>query len=162
MKMMAKAWLGLILGTVLVSGIAACQAPLVPQTPVTAAEASAAPLPAGGTYLKLSPADVQSRKQAGESFVVVDVRSAASYATQHIGGAVSLPLDQIATRSPELPKDRYVLLYCTCPAEASAIAAAEALRTQHGFSRLAVLVGGMNAWLEAGLPIVKPTVVTQP
>lgn len=158
---MVKAWLALVLGTLVVGGVAACQAPLVLQTPVKT-ESSVAPLPADGTYLKLSPAEVRSRKQSGEGFVVVDVRAVTAYATQHIEGAISLPLDQIAARSSELPKDRYVLLYCTCPTEGTAIAAAEALRTQHGFSRLAVLVGGMNAWLEAGLPITKPAVASQP
>lgn len=45
--------------------------------------------------------------------VLVDVRAADSYASEHAKGAVSIPLSQVAARAGELPKDKLIITYCT-------------------------------------------------
>ena len=60
--------------------------------------------------------------QAGASSIVVDVRSATARALEPrwIPRALHVPLDAVAQRIADLPRDRDVILYCACPSEASA------------------------------------------
>jgi 3-mercaptopyruvate sulfurtransferase SseA len=49
----------------------------------------------------------------GKQVVIVDVRDAMSFASGHIPGARSVPLDQIERQAPELKKLRKpIVLYC--------------------------------------------------
>lgn len=45
--------------------------------------------------------------------LVLDVRSRDSYASGHIEGAVSLPLDDLDSHLSEIPHDRLVVCYCS-------------------------------------------------
>lgn len=45
--------------------------------------------------------------------VLVDVRGAESYASEHAKGALSIPVHEIAARASELPKDKLIITYCT-------------------------------------------------
>jgi 3-mercaptopyruvate sulfurtransferase SseA len=45
--------------------------------------------------------------------VLVDVRGAESYAAEHAKGALSLPVNEVAARASELPKDKLIITYCT-------------------------------------------------
>jgi rhodanese-related sulfurtransferase len=44
--------------------------------------------------------------------VVLDVRPEPEYAGGHLPGAVHIPLEELATRLAELPRDREVVAYC--------------------------------------------------
>jgi hypothetical protein len=44
--------------------------------------------------------------------IIVDVRTAQSYAEGHIAGAVSIPDAETESRLNELPKDRLIVAYC--------------------------------------------------
>ncbi len=44
--------------------------------------------------------------------VIIDCRSVNSYNAGHISGAISIPIAEIETRLPTLPKDKKILLYC--------------------------------------------------
>jgi 3-mercaptopyruvate sulfurtransferase SseA len=60
---------------------------------------------------------VEEAKSAVESgkAIIVDVRSAESYAAGHIAGAVSIPLAEFETNinNPSLDKDQWIITYCT-------------------------------------------------
>jgi hypothetical protein len=49
------------------------------------------------------------RKEA----VMVDVRAADVYQSNHIAGAISIPLDNLETRYRELNPNQWIILYCT-------------------------------------------------
>lgn len=49
--------------------------------------------------------------KSGEA-LLVDVRAQGVYERQHIAGAISLPLDEVAQRYAELPTDRLLIFYC--------------------------------------------------
>jgi hypothetical protein len=53
----------------------------------------------------------QLKTEAGEA-ILVDVRTRATYDVKHIAGAISMPLDEVARRSAELPTDKLVIFYC--------------------------------------------------
>lgn len=45
--------------------------------------------------------------------VFVDVRDSASYRQSHIPGALSIPLDELASRENELNPSDWIITYCT-------------------------------------------------
>ena len=81
--------------------------------------------------------------------VVVDVRLPAEYRAVHVEPSVSIPLDELARRRDELPRDRELVLVCRTGARAR-LAASEL-----SDFRTRVLEGGLVAWQEAGRPVVE-------
>ena len=65
---------------------------------------------------------------AREDVVVVDVRPAEEYASGHIAGARSIPIDELEQRLQEVPRDREVVAYCRGPFCAYAHEAVRRLR----------------------------------
>ena len=86
--------------------------------------------------------------------VAVDVRGTVPYELGHIPGAIWAPLGILARKLDEMPRDKTLVIYCTCQAEELALRAANELR-DHGFERVAVLTGGYPAWFDNGHPIEK-------
>jgi sulfur dioxygenase len=81
--------------------------------------------------------------------LVVDVRLPAEYGSMHLDPSVSLPLDEIARRRIELPRERELVLVCRTGARARlAVAELTGFRTR-------VLEGGLVAWQGAGHPVVE-------
>jgi rhodanese-related sulfurtransferase len=80
--------------------------------------------------------------------VLVDVRAKNEYDAGHISGAISIPTGELAARAKRLPKDRQIVFYGGAMEDAER--AALELQTL-GFSDVAVLEGGYQAWLDAGL-----------
>ena len=86
--------------------------------------------------------------------VVADVRSptARRLDPRFIPGALALDEPEVIARIEQLPRDREIVFYCTCPNEATAAAVAKKLMAL-GYSRVRPLEGGLDAWIEAGHPI---------
>lgn len=104
--------------------------------------------------LRISVAELYQLMTAERAPLIIDVRSHSARALQpsRIPGALLAPLDQIGVHVRELPRDRDIVIYCTCPNEASAASAAKLLMN-HGFRRVRPLHGGLDAWIEAGYAI---------
>ena len=90
--------------------------------------------------------ELQRMLDAGEDVVVIDVRGI-SAGDGPIPGALRIPLSELAARQHEVPRDRDVVLFCSCPNEASAARAALLLK-KYGITRVRPLAGGADAWLE--------------
>src|SRR5574341_191605 len=65
--------------------------------------------------------------------IVLDVRPPGEYDAGHIPGAVSVPLEELARRLTEIPRDQPVVAYCRGPYCVLAVQAVELLR-RHGFA----------------------------
>jgi len=91
---------------------------------------------------------------AEQAPVVIDVRSQGASQLQptRIPGALLVPLQHVEAKLGALTRDREVVVYCTCPNEASAARVARTLMN-HGFTRVRPLHGGLDAWIEAGYEI---------
>jgi rhodanese-related sulfurtransferase len=100
---------------------------------------------------RIMVADAYEVLRAGNA-VIVDVRNEDAWQYQRIPGAINIPLNQVSARANELPQDKWVITYCSCPAEETSGAAATTLQNM-GFERTAALVGGIQAWRGAKLPI---------
>ena len=85
--------------------------------------------------------------------IVVDLRSAEAFAKGHIVNAKNIPLDEFEANSAKLEnlKDKSVI--AVCDAGTSTARADDRLR-KSGMDTVYGLKGGMNAWSQAGLPVV--------
>ena len=90
------------------------------------------------------------RLAAGEA-IVVDVRAAREREQKHIAGSVHVPLNHLADRMEELPRDRPILLHCA-GGYRSSIAAS--LLKRRGFPHVGEIAGGIAAWEAAQQPLV--------
>jgi membrane protein DedA with SNARE-associated domain/rhodanese-related sulfurtransferase len=104
---------------------------------------------------RISVIDLYGLIQAGAAPLIIDVRSVTARALEprRIPGALHVPLQDVARHMKELPRDRDIILYCTCPSEASAARVAKVLMN-HGFKRVRPLYGGLDAWVAAGYAVV--------
>ena len=98
--------------------------------------------------------ELRERLDAGESPVILDLRSKAELERDPsvIRGAVHLVLEEVEKRRHEFPHDRDIVVYCSCPNEATAARVALLLQ-KHGFTRVRPLLGGINAWREQNYPL---------
>ncbi|OLC65190.1 MAG: sulfurtransferase [Betaproteobacteria bacterium 13_1_40CM_4_64_4] len=103
---------------------------------------------------RISVDELHRLMDAGMAPLVVDVRSQTARAIEprHIPGALHLPLQGFEEHIKELPRDREIILYCSCPNEASAAQVAKLLMNS-GFVRVRPLLGGLEAWIAAGHPV---------
>lgn len=103
---------------------------------------------------RMSVADLYALMEAGQRPIVVDVRSntARTLQPRWIPGAIHVPVDDVARHIADLPRDREIVVYCTCPSEASAARVAKVLMN-HGFREVRPLHGGLDAWIEAGYAV---------
>jgi rhodanese-related sulfurtransferase len=65
---------------------------------------------------------------------------------------VRISPDELPERSAEIPRDREVVLYCTCPSEATSAKVAMDLK-KIGITRVRPLAGGLKAWQDEGYPL---------
>ena len=103
---------------------------------------------------RISVDELYRLMDAGTSPLIVDVRSqiARSLEPRYIPGALHLPMHGFEEHVKELPRDREIILYCSCPNEASAAQVAKLL-IDNGFARVRPLLGGLEAWIAAGHPV---------
>jgi len=102
---------------------------------------------------RISVEELVSLIDSGERPIIVDVRSAD---TRHrdgmIPGALAGGVSEIETSMVDTSRDAEIVVYCSCPNEASAAVAALHLK-RAGFTRIRPLLGGIDAWVKAGRPI---------
>ena len=100
---------------------------------------------------RISVADLNELIESGSQPLIIDVRSPSARALEPrwIPGALHISLPDVGLRLKDLPRDRDIILYCTCPSEASAARVAKILMN-HGFKRVRPLHGGLDAWVAAG------------
>ena len=80
--------------------------------------------------------------------LAVDVRTPREREAKRIEGSVSIPLNHLAERIGELPRNRPLIMYCA-GGYRSSIAAS--LLQQRGFTEVGEIAGGMAAWETAKL-----------
>ena len=85
--------------------------------------------------------------------LILDVRPPDVRAAEGIiPGAVAAHPTEIKVVTGTYSCDQETIVYCACPNEVSAAVAAKHLR-RAGFKRIRPLLGGIDAWVEAGHPI---------
>jgi membrane protein DedA with SNARE-associated domain/rhodanese-related sulfurtransferase len=103
---------------------------------------------------RLTPEALRLRLNAREPLAIVDLRTAIAYeaSRQIVPGALRLDPEDLEARHAEIPRDRDIVLYCTCPNETTSARVALALK-KRGIERVFPLEGGLDAWLSRGYPV---------
>ena len=114
------------------------------------------PVFAAGSFISVE--EVQkliAAEQGKEDFLIIDLRIDREFEEGHIEGARSINYYDTKFKRMvlELNRDATILLYCR-----RGIQSRMALRDfgKWGFSKVYALKGGVDAWVEAGLPLVRP------
>jgi rhodanese-related sulfurtransferase len=83
------------------------------------------------------------------NLVILDVRTVAEYAAEHIEGAVHIPVEELASRIMELDPYRATLVYCR-----SGVRSAQGAQilVEHGFTTVYNMLGGLLDWIARGYP----------
>ncbi|MCL5744161.1 MAG: VTT domain-containing protein [Acidobacteria bacterium] len=108
---------------------------------------------------RITPVELMRKVESAEDVIVADLRHALDLdiAPVKIPGAIRILPDELARRHQELPRDRNIVLYCSCPNEATSVHMALELR-RRGIVRVHPLAGGFQGWQSEGFP-VEPIVV---
>jgi membrane protein DedA with SNARE-associated domain/rhodanese-related sulfurtransferase len=103
---------------------------------------------------RLDPVELKRMLDGGQNPYIVDLRHPLDYLPDPrvLPGAIRLSPESLMQRSGEIPRDRDVILYCTCPSEATAAKMAMKLR-QNGIYRVRPLLGGFDQWKKLGYPL---------
>jgi membrane protein DedA with SNARE-associated domain/rhodanese-related sulfurtransferase len=111
--------------------------------------------------LRIEPAEVKAMiDKAGASGLaecrpyIVDLRHPLDYLPDPrvLPGAVRIGPTELEAMSDQIPRDRDIILYCTCPSEETSAKVAMQLH-KLGVTRVRPLRGGFDGWKQAGYPL---------
>lgn len=94
----------------------------------------------------IGPAEMETMRETGTDFLLLDVRTPQENAAQAIGNSYLIPLQELGHRLHELPRDREIVVYCRV---GNRSAYACAFLAHQGY-RVKNLDGGIIAWSRAG------------
>jgi membrane protein DedA with SNARE-associated domain/rhodanese-related sulfurtransferase len=110
--------------------------------------------------LRLEPSELKSMMDNAEAHgnippFIVDLRHPLDYLPDPrvLPGALRIGPNELKQHSEIIPRDRDVILYCTCPNEETSAKLALQLHKM-GVYRVRPLRGGFDGWKQAGYPLV--------
>lgn len=103
---------------------------------------------------EISVTELKSLGEAGEKFILLDVREHWEYQTAHISGSKHMPMAEVPSRFQEEldPEDRIVVV---CHLGVRSMNVTAWLR-QQGFEKVQSLGGGIDRWsreIDASVPL---------
>ena len=103
---------------------------------------------------RLDPEELKRRLDTGEQVYIVDLRHPLELIPDPftLPGARHISPEALAARHQEIPRDRDIVLFCTCPSEATSAKTAMALY-KLGIVRVRPLRGGFDEWKRLGFPM---------
>jgi rhodanese-related sulfurtransferase len=90
----------------------------------------------------ISPDDLRGKMEKGREIFLLDVRTPAENASQAIDGSHLIPVQELAHRVAELPRDKEIVVYCRV-GNRSAFASAHLARLGYNVKNLE---GGIMNW----------------
>jgi len=103
---------------------------------------------------RLEPDELKTMLDNGQQVYIVDLRHPLDYLPdpRTLPGAILYTPDKLVEHTDTIPRDRDVVLFCTCPSEATAAKMALTLRKM-GVYRVRPLRGGFDEWKRLGFPL---------
>ncbi len=101
---------------------------------------------------EFSPQQFTQRRKIGELWVLLDVREGWEIALASVTGSVDIPMAEIPVRLVDLDQSEAVAVLCHSGGRSRRVAE---FLAQQGFSRVANIVGGIDAWsahVDTGIP----------
>ncbi|MCY4386671.1 MAG: rhodanese-like domain-containing protein [Desulfurellaceae bacterium] len=93
--------------------------------------------------LEITVHELQAKQNAGEDFVLLDVREAEEVALVQLPHSVHMPMGDIPSRLHELDPETEIIVYCHHGVRSLRVAH---FLHQHDFARVVSLAGGIDAW----------------
>lgn len=105
---------------------------------------------------RISASELKELIEQGSPLTIIDVRHPLDVLSHPftIPGAIRIPLEQINAHSLEHRGESQIVIYCTCPNEASSSRALHLLQ-QRGIRQVKVLAGGLQGWQDKGFDVHK-------
>jgi membrane protein DedA with SNARE-associated domain/rhodanese-related sulfurtransferase len=105
---------------------------------------------------KIEPEELKAMLDQGLEVHIIDLRHPLDYLPdpRMLPGAELLTPETLVARSESIPRDRDIVLYCTCPSDATSARMALRLR-KLGIYRVRPLRGGFEAWKKLSYPLVE-------
>ncbi len=103
---------------------------------------------------RLEPEELKKQLDAGEQVYIIDLRHPMELVPDPftLPGAIHFSPDDLRARGSEIPRDRDIVLFCSCPSEATAAKTAMTLH-KLGLERVRPLRGGYDEWKRLGFPL---------
>jgi membrane protein DedA with SNARE-associated domain/rhodanese-related sulfurtransferase len=103
---------------------------------------------------RITVGELREKQAAGENLLILDLRSSAERQRDPvlILGAQPFDISELDKRLQEIPHDRDIVVYCSCPNEVTSARVALMLR-RRGFTRVHPLLGGIDAWRDKDFPL---------
>ena len=103
---------------------------------------------------RITADELHQKLQAGENPLILDLRGASELDQDPyvISGARSLTISELESGGQKIPRDREIVLYCSCPNEVSSARLALLLQRK-GLTRVRPLLGGIDAWRKRSYPV---------
>lgn len=93
---------------------------------------------------------LQAQIELQHGALLLDVREQDEYDRTHVSGSALIPLGALSSRAQDLPRDRLIIVMCQSGVRSAQ--GREILRSL-GYSRVTSLSGGIQAWINSGLPV---------
>jgi membrane protein DedA with SNARE-associated domain/rhodanese-related sulfurtransferase len=103
---------------------------------------------------RITPDELKEKIDANEEVIVVDLRHSLEFEAEPetIPGAVHMDAAEMEEALEVIPRDRDIVLFCSCPNEATAAEMASRLQ-RLGITRIRPLAGGLDGWRNRGFPL---------
>lgn len=103
---------------------------------------------------EVTPRTVKALREAGQDFVLLDVREPRELAAASVDGAVAVPMGEIKSRLSDLETHAEQKIIVMCHHGARSMQVTAFLR-QHDFDDVASMAGGIDLWsrdIDAAVP----------
>ena len=112
---------------------------------------------------RVSPETLLDMLERKESLFLVDLRHPLDYLPdpRTLPGAIVMTPDRLVEGVAAIPRDRDVVLFCTCPNEETAVRMALTIKKM-GVSRVRPLLGGFDGWKDLNYPLVAIEEIAEP
>lgn len=104
--------------------------------------------------ISITPEDLYALLQAKPDVLVYDVRQPLDLLAQSeiIPGSIRLTPQEVIDNPFLVPKDKDLIVYCTCPSDKTSRAISRRARAMN-FLHVRFLKGGLAAWKKKGFPV---------
>jgi membrane protein DedA with SNARE-associated domain/rhodanese-related sulfurtransferase len=94
---------------------------------------------------RIAPEELHDRMEAGEDLFIVDLRNHSGKELNPIPNAMRISVTELTANPQLVPVDREVILFCSCPNDATSARMALLLQSK-GIANVRPLRGGADAW----------------
>ncbi|MEK7747925.1 MAG: rhodanese-like domain-containing protein [Nitrospirota bacterium] len=102
--------------------------------------------------MTILPIDVKERREAGDNFVLLDVREQWEYDLAHVPDSILIPLSQLPRRLSELDSDDEIVTMCH---HGMRSASAQAILIDAGFLDVKNMSGGIDLYSATADPTIR-------